>query len=249
MNRPLRELLSIDDPAKLAEALQGRYVNWECPGCRRELSQRREFPVIERSCPDCLNRHAFRPSGSIRRPYDRTEALAEVGVPERFRRAFLSRPWPGAVGVNLSLDMWEGEPWAVGVIGDTDSGKTFLLTELFWRRLPFAKSALWIRADRLVEGLFGQGDKEKAQLAYDADLLLIDDLGWGVLGGAVEKLFAVIAHRHAEIKETIWTSNHSFEALTKTQAGAALTRRLQEGWYAGMKGNWKMAVEPAGGAA
>lgn len=246
MNRPLQDLLSIEDPAKLAEALQGRYATWECPGCNRELSQRREFPIIERSCPDCLNRHAFRPSGAMRRPADRAEALAEVGVPERFRRPFLSRPWPKAVGLDLSLEMWAGEPWAVGVIGDTDSGKTFLLTELFWRRLPNARSAQWTRADRLVEGLFGTGDKEKAQAAYDADLLLIDDLGWGVLGGAVEKLFGVIAHRHAEMKPTLWTSNHSFETLTKGQAGAALTRRLQEGWYAGMKGSWKNSV---GGAA
>jgi predicted RNA-binding Zn-ribbon protein involved in translation (DUF1610 family) len=246
----LSELVTITDPAELAAELQARYVAWECPGCGRELSQRREFPVLEKFCPDCLNR-GFRPTGSLRRSGSRAEALAEAGCPKRFLTPFLSRGVVSPFGLEVDALDWEGDPWAVGFLGDSDGGKTMIATELFWRRLPSATSAAWWRADALVNALFGsEGDEaqQRATAAVKCSLLLLDDIGWGTNGGAMERLFGVIAERHGEMLPTIWTSNKKWaELVGNTVTGAAFARRLADGWRVPVKGSWKAAAQAAGG--
>jgi hypothetical protein len=245
----LTDLLAITDPAALASEIERRYVTWNCPGCGREVSQRREFPILDRHCYYCLNRSFMRAGAAPSRPSGRAEALASCGCPPRFCEAYEPRAVAKPAGLDVDVLSWDGDPWAVGFLGDSDGGKTMLATELFWRRLPAASTASWITAARLVKGLLSRVDteREEAAAAQAADLLLIDDLGWGTRGGGMEILFGVITERHAEYRETIWTSNTKWADLVgNTVTGAAFARRLEDGWRVPVKGSWKAAVAAGG---
>lgn len=248
MNR--LNLAGLDDPEKLAAAIRENFVEWNCPRCETPLSQRKEFPILERVCSTCLIRESLRPLNSVpARPTSRREALAEAGCPVRFLAPFLPRPKVQPFGLELDALDWTGDPWSVGFLGVSGTGKTMLATELFWRRLPRAKTAAWWRADALVGALFGSAGEDaqkRAAAAQGADLLLIDDIGWGTSGGAMEKLFGVVAHRHAAMLETLWTSNATWSELVgNTVTGAAFTRRLEDGWRVKVNDAWNAA--PAAG--
>lgn len=193
---------------------------WTCASCGEDFLTK-EAPG-SRLCVGCLSKPRVR---------GRSEVLAAIGVPARYREPFLEkrpngRPvvWPKVRGVDSAA--WSGVPWACGFTGDSDTGKTFLATELLWRQVQrLGKvSARWSSADAIVDSGFGNGgDRGLWNECLSVRLLLIDDLG---RGGREEKLFVLISARHAAKLPTIWTSNHGRAYFVKSPAGEPLARRL-----------------------
>ncbi len=248
MNRVSLDELIDKGPEALAAYLGEVFDVRACvKGCGAEVSQRRNTPAHEFICGSCLN--AWSPKRS--RPIDRDGVLEAAGCPLRYRKPFQARPWPVSVNhPNFLVWDWAGDPWIVGFLGESGSGKTHLATELFWRASQAIKGeVVWTRGEDLVNALYGNmGDEGRAlgQAAMDAKLLLIDDFGWGVQGAAIEKLFGVINHRYGHMLATIWTSNQSLSVFANGPTGAALTRRLEDGLLVPVKGNWKAAVAAGG---
>lgn len=204
-------------------------VEWNCPICGAELSAPKDHQVADRRCMDCVKRP--------HRDLTREQHLAAAGVPQRYRQPFAERSWPAGAAE------WKGEPWAIGFVGLSKTGKTMLATELFWRQIDRTTragrpwSALWAPAATLADAGFGNGsEREIYDRALKVRLLLIDDLGWG---GGIEKLFALISDRHGAMLPTIWTANARMEDLAKGAAGQPLLRRLEDdGMICGVTGKW-----------
>jgi hypothetical protein len=247
---PIRQLAELS-PEELAAEFQRRYDAWPCPECGGEVTAPRSKTVTDRRCLGCIEASgSFRRFGAVATPRTREAALEAAGCPARFRSPFQSRPWPSDPrDKTIDVSAWSGDPWAVGFLGDSDAGKTMLATKLFARNLRRTGSGLWARADRLVGcmmGREGETGRELGAQALHTPLLHIDDLGWGTLGASIEILFGIIAHRHAELLATTWTANHTNAQLGATLAGAAFTRRLQDGLMVPVTGNWKAAVAAGG---
>jgi DNA replication protein DnaC len=82
-----------------------------------------------------------------------------------------------------------------------------------------------------VSAFYGRLGKEVAEETYEqatrAQVLILDDLGWGNKGGAMDAIFEVMAQRHGDGRPTIWTSNTEPHQLAQTNA--PMLRRLAEG--------------------
>lgn len=218
------------------ESFLASLVEWNCPTCGEEVSAPRNRQVVDRRCMACVQ--------NPRRKLTRDQQLAVAGVPQRYRQPFSERRWPAGA------TEWKGEPWAIGFVGLSQTGKTMMATELFWRQIERATlagrpwAALWASASSLADSGFGNGsDRELYDKALKVRLLLIDDLGWG---GGTEKLFALISDRHGAMLPTIWTANARLEDLAKGATGQPLLRRLEEdGMICGVTGKYRATTKGA----
>ena len=122
-------------------------------------------------------------------------------------------------------------------------------TELLWRLLSSRKGAgLWIRAGEFINRAFGNlGDEAKNEAwrrAYEAPAALFDDLGRGHDGRAWGVMVEIASHRYDHDLPTIWTTNRQIVSgegdreRGLAQEDAALYRRLADGLFVPVRGEW-----------
>ncbi len=244
MNR-LRDLLKLP-PDQLEEALM-RLPSWKCSGCGETWPERRQVCA---TCEDRERDEEHAAARAIQQERSFAAVVREAGVPDIF--LFTAEPlkpflWPIPAKPYETLDLstWNGsrgEPWAVGFLGESNGGKSVMATVLFLRLLREKRVGVWIRASRFVSQLYGReggAEQQKAARLVDVPVLLLDDLGWAVKGGAMETILEAIAERHAHRRATLWTSNRGLKELVEGVAGEALLRRLREGAVVPVKGSWE----------
>lgn len=151
------------------------------------------------SCPQCGEEEAERHRVAwLAR--DRATALEECAVPPRYRVDFAR--WAEMA--------WDGNPWAVVLWGGVGAGKTCHAVELLWRwlrpRHGRHATARFVRAAD-IPGLAYGSDRRGYDDILAAPLLLIDDLGRGYKGDAVQAVGEVIAYRYDRLLPTIITTN------------------------------------------
>lgn len=161
---------------------------------------------------------------------DRELALSAHGVPVRIARQRFEGGLPRVPGHDLATWTGDSEAWALTFYGVPDAGKSVLAAQLLWLRLPYVDTAAWWRASRLIDAHFGfLGGETRNRACQDchADILVIDDLGRGMGCREVDILCNVIAARHDEGLDTIFTFNVPLATLHP-----ALVPRLTTGTIA-----------------
>lgn len=227
--------------SRLGEVLpadEGRLRRWvesaptvevRCPACGTHWERLgKELPKgFDGICPGCWDR-GVRSVEEV--PHDRPRFLRDSGYPLILRESFLDRPGvPGEPAREVLA--WQGFPWSIGLVGPTGTGKSMVAAEIGWRLRDRYRTQRFIRSDRLVTVLYGRlGEEERARVYADVtecSLLVLDDLGWGNRGGAMDLVFEVLAERHGEGKPTIWTGN--LDPVDLVEVNAPMLRRLMEG--------------------
>jgi hypothetical protein len=244
---------------------EGRDVaTWPCPGCGDPIcAPLGGAPESEadKLCYDCATRAVRRPdrrpaAAPFPRRFDsRAAGLGAHGVPAEYQRAFVDQAWPtDPRRPTFDIGAWSGSPWSVTFAGVVSGGKTMLATEIFWRRLPWVRSAFWTRMGTAVRAAFGDFGEERSKdmtgKLFDSELLLLDDLGRGHDGRAWSFVVEVVSHRHEHRMPTIITTNRRLRTrdndkeLGLQDEDPAFYRRIEEGVIAGFARPWA-----AGGAA
>ncbi len=233
------------------------YVEWQCPDCRTVLSRPPaddlappDSVVIEprrcRTCELAAIEQAELEAGRARhRLASRAEVLRAGGCPVRFLvEAFdenrISGGWPRHSAKDdpakhlVDLRQWNGRPYATLVIASVVGvGKTMLATELLWRAWQRGRSILWIRADQLVQRVYGNRDPDLLFRVVHAEAALIDDLGRGYSGDAWKLLDSVVAQRHQTQRQTVFTTNSPLASgpASLYALAPALADRLYDGLF------------------
>lgn len=222
-------------------ALRPLGLDGEAPTCCQ--CGRPEYGLVDGLCTACE-----RGSGAARSAEewvtaalaDRSGTLAAVGVPPKYREPFEEPDhWPRDAKVPLDIATWQGIPWSVFLTGNTGVGKTFLATELLWRnhvQPSGARSARFVRAS-LVPGLvFGGARVRQLEVfsLFEAEVLVIDEVGVGHRGGGWEALDEVIGQRWEFELPTIVTSRWTLPEVAAEAVSAA--DRLAEGLVATVEG-------------
>lgn len=213
-----------------------KFVTVTCPVCKNPWDRHGAVlpPNFDGICPVCYDNGA-RPGNFRRaennRPVGRKAFLVAAGFPSELAgETFRERPGERGEPMRSAL-AWQGEQWCLGLVGGSGVGKTMIAGEICWRlRAKFPKQR-FIRADEFVSAFYGRLGKNAAEIVYQqtttAQLLILDDLGWGNRGGAMDAVFEVLAKRHGDGGRTIWTSNREPEDLATVNA--PMLRRLMEG--------------------
>lgn len=113
--------------------------------------------------------------------------------------------------------------------GGTGVGKTFLSSAVAKEVLKQGKSVLYIRATRLFnlydEYKFSWGENKSISAFYDADLLIIDDLGTEYLSKtSVPFLFDLVNDRLAKGKKMIISTNLALKDIEKAYTPRFVSR-------------------------
>lgn len=230
----------IEFPARLEDLLK-RFEKMpvhkvRCHRCGKDWERLGKPPAdFDGICPTCYDKGVRVGVRNARsEPHDpplpRNEFLSKAGFPRELQiTPFRDRKAEGSD--------WRGEPWSLGYTGPTKTGKSMLLAEIAWRNRERLRSPFYVRGDRLVSALYGRfGKEEEGQYyrrAVECSLLIVDDLGWGTRGNAMDPVFEVLADRHGNAKPTLWAANAPIEALA--DVNAPLFRRLLQGFVVKMK--------------
>ncbi len=113
--------------------------------------------------------------------------------------------------------------------GGTGVGKTFLSSAVAKAVLAQGRTVLYIRATRLFnlydDYRFSRADEESISALYDADLLIIDDLGTEFLSKtSVPFLFDLVNDRLAKRKKMIISTNLGMKDLEKAYSPRFVSR-------------------------
>lgn len=209
-----------------------------CDVCRggRRLANRADPRLTSYvDCPGCK-----RAPWRVAKQYERLR----LSVPARFlpcRLDTFPAAHPAQRRVLAQLHSWLNDPgpsWLF-LYGPTGRGKTGLAVALLFALAERGYSpAFTIITDLLstIKATFGSadGDSESSilDMLYGGDIFVLDDLGseyhrtgedW-----AAEKIFQLIAGRHAALKRTIVTSNLSLDQLEHKLGNARTVRRIVE---------------------
>ena len=128
---------------------------------------------------------------------------------------------------------FESEVKSILFYGPTGLGKTFLSSAVAKEIMDSGKTVVYTRATRLFamndDYKFGRNsDKSVIDNIYNADLLIIDDLGTEPYNkNSISFLFDVINERIAENKKMIINTNLQLNELTKLYS-TRFTSRLYE---------------------
>jgi hypothetical protein len=180
-------------------------------------------------CGACADAAELQPSSAGRR--SKWQRLC----PPRYQRdlpdEFLIRPW-----VN-DLLRWQYGPEGLLVVGDTGTGKTWVMWWLLRRLLEERHSVVTLGAVTYRSGLTSaarQGDAaDYARRLVLADVLYWDDFGQTHLSGAAsETLLHVVEQRTSHERPLLLTSQYSGYALEsqfeRQQMGTAVRRRIND---------------------
>lgn len=206
-----------------------------CRGARFVAIRADRTPTTYAPCPHCA-----RAPWRIAKQYERLK----LTVPAHFRACRLDT-YPQATqdqrDLVAKLRRWldsPGRPWLF-LTGPTGRGKTGLGVALLFALADRGYSpAFSIMVDLLatIKATFGgpDGDTEASILdvLYGADVFVLDDLGSEYHRSAEdwtsEKIFQLIAGRHAADKRTIITTNLSLEQLQRKLGHPRTVRRIIE---------------------
>jgi DNA replication protein DnaC len=215
-------------PEAIRALVERSVTAWACPACGDEvaiLGAGKPLPPDLR-CWDCIM--------GRKATADRQARLRRAAVPEAFRIPFESRDWPANANRQAGEECFDPDrwlaagPWAAGLVGPSGTGKTMYAVELLARSV---RPGLFIRCDRMVTAIMGGIGADQQVETYravtSAPFLVLDDLGWGALGRAIERVFEVLAARHEAGLKTVWTSNSSMRELN--ERNAPMARRLMLG--------------------
>lgn len=113
--------------------------------------------------------------------------------------------------------------------GGTGVGKTFMSSAVAKEVLKQGKTVLYIRATRLFnlydDYKFSRTDDQSVQAFYDADLLIIDDLGTEFLSRtSVPFLFDLVSDRLAKGKKMIINTNLTMQDMEKAYTPRFVSR-------------------------
>jgi len=202
----------------------------------------------EAVCPECASTGwtAGPGFGELRRCPCRTESdqealvlIAEATIALRYRSCS-RESWRGEWPLDAEADAWPAtpgtDPWALVLLGRPGVGKTHVATAVFrWllRRSP-RRRALWITAEEARE--ISRREIERApdgprilDRIYEADLLLLDDIGREkVTADALDFVRRVIHRRHRDLAPTILTAN-ALDLEAFAVFDPAVASRLHEG--------------------
>lgn len=120
------------------------------------------------------------------------------------------------------------------IYGDPGVGKTFLVNCIAKELIEQAHIVIYVTAFQLFELLekkkFGKTDENYSQtiptdLIYEADLLIIDDLGTEVTNSFLtSQLYNCMNERHLKQKSTVISTNLSLEELNSTYGERIMSR-------------------------
>lgn len=206
-----------------------------CHGARSLAVRHDRAPTTYVPCPEC--RMA---------PWriEKQHARLKLTIPARFASCRLEtfpirHPAQREAVEKLRAWLADPEPSWLFLSGPTGRGKTGLAVALLYALADLGHSpAFAIVTDLLttLKSTFGSADGESESsildVLYGADVFVLDDLGseyhrsgedW-----AAEKIFQLIAGRHAALKRTIITSNLSLDQLETKLGHPRTVRRIVE---------------------
>jgi DNA replication protein DnaC len=209
-----------------------------CDICRggRQLADRSDPRVTTYvDCPGCK-----RAPWRIAKQYERLK----LSIPARFQPCRLSTfptTHPKQREVLAKLHAWleDPEPSWLFMFGPTGRGKTGLAVALLYALADRGLSpAFSIITDLLttIKATYGAPDGESESsildVLYGGDIFVLDDLGSEYHRSSEdwtsEKIFQLIAGRHAALKRTIITSNLPLEQLERKLGHPRTIRRIVE---------------------
>ncbi len=223
------------------------FVERQCPLCGARLSAP-DLPD-DAHCLDCelkrLDAIDSEAERTRRQRACRAKVLTAADCPSRFSdEPFDDTRIPGGwprhnprlhpAKARVDLRTWAGRPHSSLVIaGEIGAGKTMLATELLWRAFQRGQSLLWIRADDLVDRVYGTRDRKIYRRVTRSGAVLIDDLGCGHSGEAWNLLDRVVAARHQDQRQTIVTLHGPFAKGPDSlyQRAPAIADRLTQGLF------------------
>lgn len=225
----------LDEPDLGPQAPDGNPWCERCRGGRQLAVRVGREPTTYVACPDCK-----RAPWRIAKQHERLD----LTVPERFKACRLGTfPTfhPGQRDTIERLRAWllDPEPSWLFLFGPTGCGKTGLAVGLLYALADLGNvPAFSIITDLLstIKASFGSVDGESESsildVLYAADVFVLDDLGSEYHRGSEdwtsEKIFQLIAGRHAAMKRTIITSNLSLDQLQTKLGHPRTVRRIVE---------------------
>lgn len=225
----------VDEPELGPQAVDGNPWCGRCHGARQLAVRNGRDLTTYTHCPDCK-----RASWRISKMHSRLD----LTVPERFKHCRLETfpaHHPAQREMVAQLRSWlaDTEPSWLFLFGPTGFGKTGLAVSLLYALADLGNvPAFAIITDLLstLKATFGSADGESESsildVLYAADVFVLDDLGseyhrttedW-----ASEKIFQLIAGRHAALRRTIITSNYSLDQLQSKLGHPRTIRRIVE---------------------
>jgi hypothetical protein len=196
-----------------------------CPVCREPGTWEPERP-----CPDCQEKTAAAEL-TRRRREDWRGSLAAIGVPLAYRSV------PLDLRLRSELRGWAGSPWAVTLLGNTGTGKTWQAVRLLAGAYCsgrdgaiFADASLALEAMR--QEIDSRDDKGKTlRRLICAPALLLDDLtGPRDTDYARDRFVLLLRERYNRQLPTIITSNkRDLAELAEERLDAAVGSRLATG--------------------
>lgn len=219
-----------------ARRLSRPEVRARCRGCGGLITVREGFDPI---CSDCEEPS---PSAKVlqhlavvdRRPI----VMGAAEVPARYRAPFVDLAlWPQDPMRPRDLREWPtlgptgevegGEPWALTIRGDFETGKTRLAVELaVCMAIRRKKEMLFIAAAGVAEAVF-DSDPGRYQRLLNVPILVVDDLGRGYSGNQAQAVQRLICDRYNWLRTTILTTNCEEEAFEDPSVAVRLGEGLQ----------------------
>lgn len=211
---------------------------WVCPKCGKTQDTGEAGRLsLGGICYDCDEIRRLTPT--------RGQIAEESQVPPAYRRGKFAEPsaWPVELLHRGVLADWKGKPWSVVLTGEAGAGKTTLGTELFYRAAIAgmrSDGCLWVRASHLCAALEGPDRWAWHKRAVEARVAIFDDIGREQSSGGALRLFEILACRFDYQRPTVVTTNLPFAGPGGIdQIDSGLFRRLSEGYWVEMVGEWK----------
>ena len=171
--------------------------------------------------------------------------VALATVPSRFSEVSFDSPWLAAL-VGAAAPHVRGLLGAerMVLLGDPGTGKTSLAVAAYRAVVTGAQDLSRIRRMRFVSAYelakararhpLGKGEAPLVEDAFNASLLVIDDLG-SEQNAQQSAVTEVIYERHAECRQT-WITSFLTPELAAVRYGAGIARRIFEGARIGRLG-------------
>jgi len=170
---------------------------------------------------------------------DRRPAVFEAGeVPTRYRVPFEDLAvWPVDASKPIDLRAWPeedemgkvalGQPWALTIRGDFETGKTQLAVELAARiALRRREPMLFVSAANVAAAVFDEDPREYTRICR-MPILVVDDLGRSYSGNQGQAVQRLICDRYNWLRTTIFTTNAEEDAFDDPSVVVRLAEGLQ----------------------
>lgn len=163
--------------------------------------------------------------------------MKAMAVPKRYRQELLTSEIKRTAAM---MQVWDWhrsevkENWALMLAGPTDTGKSYAAAYwLFLKASKMDSKALnngnwraWYRANDL-----SSLDRKEQRAMWTTPYLVLDDLGTEYAaesGYYLSAIYSIICNRYDECRQTIFTSNLSYDQLIERYDDPRIIRRLRD---------------------